>query len=112
MKEAIDQDGFTILPEPFAPSLLDQLLRDIDREAPRRSRAGIRHALALEPSRLLRGNGFLAKSRAKFWVQMHLRFERHCLISRPLQIGLSRGIRILPSLSARESICRDGDRGR
>jgi ectoine hydroxylase-related dioxygenase (phytanoyl-CoA dioxygenase family) len=49
MKEAIDQDGFTILPEPFAPSLLDQLLRDIDREAPRRSRAGIRHALALEP---------------------------------------------------------------
>jgi ectoine hydroxylase-related dioxygenase (phytanoyl-CoA dioxygenase family) len=49
MKEAIDQNGFAILPEQFAPSQLDQLLTDIDQEVPRRSRAGIRHALALSP---------------------------------------------------------------
>jgi ectoine hydroxylase-related dioxygenase (phytanoyl-CoA dioxygenase family) len=49
MKGAIDQNGFEILPESFAPSQLDQLLTHIDREAPRRSRAGIRHALALDP---------------------------------------------------------------
>jgi ectoine hydroxylase-related dioxygenase (phytanoyl-CoA dioxygenase family) len=48
MKEAIDQNGFAILPESFAASQLDELLTDIDREAPRRSRAGIRHALALD----------------------------------------------------------------
>src|SRR3984957_402137 len=49
MKQTIDQNGFAILPEQFAPSQLDQLLTDIDRETPRRSRAGIRHALALDP---------------------------------------------------------------
>jgi hypothetical protein len=49
MKEALDKNGFAILSEPFAVSCLDQLLTDIDREVPHRSRAGIRHALALRP---------------------------------------------------------------
>jgi ectoine hydroxylase-related dioxygenase (phytanoyl-CoA dioxygenase family) len=61
MKQAINENGFAILPEQFASSHLDQLLTDIDHEAPRRSRAGIRHALALDPvasfarQRVLRG---------------------------------------------------------
>ncbi len=49
MREAIDENGFAILSDPLAPFLLDQLLTDIDQEAPHRSRAGIRHALALNP---------------------------------------------------------------
>ena len=47
--KAIGDAGFAILPTLFSPEYLDQLLQKIDESAPRRSRAGIRHALSLSP---------------------------------------------------------------
>jgi ectoine hydroxylase-related dioxygenase (phytanoyl-CoA dioxygenase family) len=47
--EAIDDDGFAILPRLFSRELLDRLLQEINELAPRRSRAGVRHALRLAP---------------------------------------------------------------
>ncbi len=47
--KAISDAGFAILPALFSPEHLDQLLHEIDDAAPRRSRAGIRHALRLSP---------------------------------------------------------------
>lgn len=47
--EAIGDTGFAILPALFSREYLDQLLHDIDESSPRRSRAGIRHALSLPP---------------------------------------------------------------
>jgi ectoine hydroxylase-related dioxygenase (phytanoyl-CoA dioxygenase family) len=47
--KAIGDAGFAILPALFSHEYLDQLLREIDESAPRRSRAGIRHALSLSP---------------------------------------------------------------
>jgi ectoine hydroxylase-related dioxygenase (phytanoyl-CoA dioxygenase family) len=47
--KVIGDAGFAILPSFFSREYLDQLLQEIDESAPRRSRAGIRHALTLSP---------------------------------------------------------------
>ena len=47
--EAVDENGFAILPEVFSRESLDVLLQEINELAPRRSRAGVRHALKLAP---------------------------------------------------------------
>jgi ectoine hydroxylase-related dioxygenase (phytanoyl-CoA dioxygenase family) len=47
--QAIGDAGFAILPALFSCEYLDQLLQRVDESAPRRSRAGIRHALSLSP---------------------------------------------------------------
>jgi ectoine hydroxylase-related dioxygenase (phytanoyl-CoA dioxygenase family) len=47
--EAVDENGFAILPEVFSRESLDVLLQEINELAPRRSRAGARHALKLAP---------------------------------------------------------------
>jgi ectoine hydroxylase-related dioxygenase (phytanoyl-CoA dioxygenase family) len=41
--------GFAIVPKLFSPGCMDRLLEAIDRLAPRRSRAGVRHAMRLGP---------------------------------------------------------------
>jgi len=46
---AIEKDGFAIIPEFLACEEIEQLLQGISAAAPRRSRAGIRHALSLRP---------------------------------------------------------------
>jgi ectoine hydroxylase-related dioxygenase (phytanoyl-CoA dioxygenase family) len=46
---AIEENGFAVLPELFPPEYLDCLLEQINRLSPRRSRAGVRHALSLAP---------------------------------------------------------------
>lgn len=48
-RDAIEQDGFTILPSLFSSERVTGILRDINQLAPQRSRAGIRHALQLPP---------------------------------------------------------------
>lgn len=47
--KAIGDAGFAILPALFSHEYLDRLLEEINELAPRRSRAGIRHALGLSP---------------------------------------------------------------
>jgi ectoine hydroxylase-related dioxygenase (phytanoyl-CoA dioxygenase family) len=47
--KAIGDAGFAILPALFSHEYLDELLQEIGESAPRRSRAGIRHALSLSP---------------------------------------------------------------
>lgn len=47
--KTIEEDGFAILPGLFSQDYLDRLLREINELAPRRSRAGVRHALGLPP---------------------------------------------------------------
>ena len=48
-REAIEENGFTVLHELFPPEYLDRLVEHINRLSPRRSRAGVRHALSLAP---------------------------------------------------------------
>jgi ectoine hydroxylase-related dioxygenase (phytanoyl-CoA dioxygenase family) len=47
--KAIEKDGFAVLPGLFPFESLDRLLQEIKELDPRRSRAGVRHALALSP---------------------------------------------------------------
>ncbi len=47
--DTINESGFTVLPGLFPCESLDRLLQDINALAPRRSRAGVRHALGLPP---------------------------------------------------------------
>jgi len=47
--QTIEENGFAILPGLFSQTYLDRLLNEIDELAPRRSRAGVRHALSLPP---------------------------------------------------------------
>lgn len=47
--KAIGDAGFAILPALFSHEYLDQLLQEINQLTPRRSRAGVRHALNLSP---------------------------------------------------------------
>jgi hypothetical protein len=46
---AIEENGFAVLPGLFPPEYLDRLVEHINRLSPRRSRAGVRHALSLAP---------------------------------------------------------------
>jgi len=47
--KAVEENGFAILPGLFSQEHLDRLLQEINELAPRRSRAGLRHALGLPP---------------------------------------------------------------
>jgi len=48
-RKEIEETGFAILPRVFSNEYLDRLLQDVSALEPRRSRAGIRHALRLAP---------------------------------------------------------------
>jgi ectoine hydroxylase-related dioxygenase (phytanoyl-CoA dioxygenase family) len=48
-REAIEENGFAILPRLLTPEDSDRLLEAINAVASRRSRAGLRHALGLSP---------------------------------------------------------------
>lgn len=48
-RETIDKDGFAVIPAMFTTAKMDRLLTDVNQAAPTRSRAGIRHAMALAP---------------------------------------------------------------
>jgi ectoine hydroxylase-related dioxygenase (phytanoyl-CoA dioxygenase family) len=48
-EDAIENDGFAILPRALGNEEIDRLLEKISAAAPRRSRAGVRHALGLGP---------------------------------------------------------------
>jgi ectoine hydroxylase-related dioxygenase (phytanoyl-CoA dioxygenase family) len=43
----IDKEGFAVIPHLFAREDMDQLFKDINQAGPKRSRAGVRHALGL-----------------------------------------------------------------
>jgi len=45
----IEENGFAVVPGLFSSDCMDRLLEAVDRLEPRRSRAGIRHALRLAP---------------------------------------------------------------
>jgi ectoine hydroxylase-related dioxygenase (phytanoyl-CoA dioxygenase family) len=45
----IDADGFAILPTVFSRAYVDRILHEVIQLSPARSRAGVRHALALNP---------------------------------------------------------------
>jgi len=47
--ETIEETGFAVLPGLFSGKFLDRVLQEIDALEPRRSRAGVRHALGLAP---------------------------------------------------------------
>jgi ectoine hydroxylase-related dioxygenase (phytanoyl-CoA dioxygenase family) len=48
-RAAIEENGFAILPRLFPEEYLDRLMQKMDELAPRRTRAGVRHALQLPP---------------------------------------------------------------
>jgi ectoine hydroxylase-related dioxygenase (phytanoyl-CoA dioxygenase family) len=55
LSKSFEENGFAILPQVFTSESLDCLLQEIDDLAPRRSRAGLRHALKLAPVAALAG---------------------------------------------------------
>jgi len=62
---AIEENGYAVLPGFFSHEYLDRLLHEIDELAPRRSRAGVRHALRLAPvAELARQQQMLELARA------------------------------------------------
>ncbi len=48
-REEIVEGGFAIVPSVFSPERMDQVVEEIQRLSPVRSRAGVRHALGLAP---------------------------------------------------------------
>jgi ectoine hydroxylase-related dioxygenase (phytanoyl-CoA dioxygenase family) len=48
-RTAIEECGFAILPEVFSRDYLDRFLQEFHENAPRRGRAGVRHALKVPP---------------------------------------------------------------
>jgi len=49
LRDAIGRDGFAIIPDVLASGEVEQILEQICASAPRRTRAGVRHALRLGP---------------------------------------------------------------
>lgn len=47
--DSVRENGFALLPQLFPAEAISRVLEEIDRSAPTRSRAGIRHALRLPP---------------------------------------------------------------
>ncbi|MFZ0814187.1 MAG: phytanoyl-CoA dioxygenase family protein [Candidatus Sulfotelmatobacter sp.] len=63
--DVIEKNGFAILPEVFTGKEIERLLDRISLAAPRRSRAGVRHALGLSPvAELARQANMLQLARA------------------------------------------------
>jgi ectoine hydroxylase-related dioxygenase (phytanoyl-CoA dioxygenase family) len=60
-RNAIEQNGFAMLPAVFSPEQVDRFLQEIDGLFPQRSRAGVRHALRLEPVATIAGHPLLAE---------------------------------------------------
>lgn len=60
LREAVHERGFAILPALFSPELVDRLLEEIHRCSPPRRRAGVRHALRLDPVATIAGHPLLA----------------------------------------------------
>jgi hypothetical protein len=60
-RDTIEENGFAMLPAVFSPEQMDCLLYEIDRLAPRRNRAGVRHALRLDPVASIAGHAPLAE---------------------------------------------------
>lgn len=50
LRDAIDRDGFAIIPNVLPSGEVEQILEQICASAPRRTRAGVRHALRLGPA--------------------------------------------------------------
>lgn len=48
-REIIERQGFGLIPSVFTEAEMDRILDEIDQISPRRSRAGVRHAMALSP---------------------------------------------------------------
>jgi ectoine hydroxylase-related dioxygenase (phytanoyl-CoA dioxygenase family) len=48
-RESIEENGYAVLPALFSSEHVDRLVQDIGRLSPERSRAGVRHALRLDP---------------------------------------------------------------
>lgn len=47
--DPIREDGFAVIPGVFAPADMDRIIAEIELCSPSRSRAGVRHALRLDP---------------------------------------------------------------
>lgn len=47
--KSIEESGYAVLPEVFSHRFIDSLLLETEKLAPRRSRAGLRHALKFDP---------------------------------------------------------------
>src|SRR5689334_12222908 len=47
--EIIERQGFALIPSVFTEAEMDRILDQIDQISPRRSRAGVRHAMSLSP---------------------------------------------------------------
>lgn len=45
----VRENGFAIIPDVFAPADMDRIIAEIEQCSPTRSRAGVRHALRLDP---------------------------------------------------------------
>jgi len=60
-RKAIDDSGFAILPALFSTEDVDRFSEEICHASPRRSRAGVRHALKLPPVAAIAGNCLLAE---------------------------------------------------
>jgi ectoine hydroxylase-related dioxygenase (phytanoyl-CoA dioxygenase family) len=48
-RDALEENGFAVLPSAFSRAFADRVLEEIARLSPERSRAGVRHALGLGP---------------------------------------------------------------
>jgi ectoine hydroxylase-related dioxygenase (phytanoyl-CoA dioxygenase family) len=65
LRDAIDRDGFAIIPSLLSGAEISQILEEIRAAAPRRSRAGVRHALGLSAiSKVARQTNVIALARS------------------------------------------------
>lgn len=48
-RDEVEQQGFTIVPNPVSPAILDQISDEISEPASHRSRDGVRHAMHMAP---------------------------------------------------------------
>jgi ectoine hydroxylase-related dioxygenase (phytanoyl-CoA dioxygenase family) len=60
-RDAIEENGFAILPALFSLERVDRLLAEINQLSPRRNRAGLRHALRLDAVATIAGDPQLAE---------------------------------------------------
>jgi ectoine hydroxylase-related dioxygenase (phytanoyl-CoA dioxygenase family) len=59
--DVIEENGFGVQPALFSPEFVDRLCRDIESLTIPRGRAGVRHALRLDPVAALAGHPLLAR---------------------------------------------------
>lgn len=111
LRDGVEQEGYAIIPDAIEIDRLAGVADDLARADDKRSRAGIRHAMAFESVAKIAHDPKILKIAQQILGVMHFHFARPFLINHRSRTGLLRGIRTPRCPSGDDTSSRVGEHG-